>query len=512
MRNRELTEERDTTISCMGLGLQSWIAKQGDSMRHKGFGPYIPNSVAQLISYHRPESAVFYRMRDQAGATHPPQSERPYRCVPSLDVPYVPAGPYEIAYFDREGNEIEVAGGSPPEILVDAQYGALKTPGDLEEEEDKRLQRIERRELRNQREASLTHSLEKSADVVQKLSQTVAETNERHSRAIAELSDKYNAQVIEREGAVLHLVKGVLEVVQQQTRGASEAGAQQIKRIDHWVDKTRASQDWPGVVREVVVQLGTLAQAFAPRESPIRDGKPRLPSTSETAPKLPAGPLRELPARSDAPARSANDAATRTASAARSAAESQTPMSTPAAPRSESAAPRSESATVPSESVLDDSQTSWIDRIFGWSEPPPKPSEPVAQATPAPVPESAPAVPQEAAKPAEDTPSTSAQTQESEPETAPETALVPIDLGAVLAQLLAHGNPNPEPPRPAEWSRSWALKEAKRRVLALGEAGFLWTVTQPRRLLSFVTDLVAAIRPPPVGEDLDGLRPAEVLP
>ena len=89
----ELTEKRDTTISCMGLGLQSWIAKQGDSMRHKGFGPYIPNSVAQLISYHRPESAVFYRMRDQAGATHPPQSERPYRCVPSLDVPYVPAGP-----------------------------------------------------------------------------------------------------------------------------------------------------------------------------------------------------------------------------------------------------------------------------------------------------------------------------------------------------------------------------------------------------------------------------------
>ena len=81
----------------------------------------------------------------------------------------------------------------------------------------------------------------------------------------------------------------------------------------------------------------------------------------------------------------------------------------------------------------------------------------------------------------------------------------------MLAQLLAQGSPNPDVPRPAEWSRSWALKEAKRRVLALGEAGFLWTLTQPRRLLAFLKDLVAAIRPPPL-DDFDGLHPAEVLP
>ena len=111
--------------------------------------------------------------------------------------------------------------------------------------------------------------------------------------------------------------------------------------------------------------------------------------------------------------------------------------------------------------------------------------------------------------------SSSAQTSAQTSAEDSQTALVPVDLGALLAQLVAQATPPQEPPPPSEWSRSWALKEAKRRVLALGEMGFLWTVTQPRRLLAFLKDLVAAIRPPPVADaddGLDGLRPAEALP
>lgn len=462
-------------------------------MRHQELRPCIPNSVAQLISYHRPESAVFYRLQDLAGTLHPLPNERAYRCLPSLDVPYVPAGRYLICYYDRDSQEVEIVGGSAPEIVVDAQYGTLKTPGDLEEEEDTRLQRIERREQRNRREAAMTQSVEKTTQLMEKLSLTVAETNERHSRTIAELNDKYTAQVIEREGAMLQTIKSVLEVVQQHTRGASEAGAQQIKLIDHLVDKARSSHDWPGVVREVVVQLGTLAQTFAPRESAIRDGKPRIAPPTDTPPKLPAGASRELPARSDAPALASGSPPARTG---------------PPAPKtSESAPPVSESAPKTSESAPEDSHESWIDRLFGWSEPAPKAAQPVAHAEPAPVSEPVPAVPEDAPKSAAEEPRTSAQTHEGEPT----TALVPIDLGAVLEQLLAQATATPAPPRPAEWSRSWAFKEAKRRVVALGEAGFLWTVTQPRRLLAFLKDLVAAIRPPPA-DDFDGLCPAEGLP
>lgn len=445
-------------------------------MRHKEVRPYVPNSVAQLIAYHRPETAVFYRLRDVAGTLHPLANERAYRCLPSMDVPYVPAGRYQIIYYDRDNKEIEVVGGSLPEIVVDAQYGTLKTPGDLEEEEDIRLQRIERRELRNQREAALSHTIDQTSQIVQRLSLAVVETNERHSRTLAELSDKYNAQLIEREGAMLQTIKSVLDVVQQQTRGATEAGAQQIKLIDHLVDKARSSHDWPGVVREVVVQLGTLAQTFAPRESTIRDGKPRLSPPSDTPRKLPAGAGRELPA--------------------------------PTPPKTSESAPKtSESAPNASESVPDDSHESWIDRLFGWSEPAQKSEDPVAHAEPAPKAAESASAPASTSEPAPAEPRTSTQTHGSEPE----TALVPVDLGEVLAQLLAQGSPNPDPPRPAEWSRSWALKEAKRRVLALGEAGFLWTLTQPRRLLAFLKDLVAAIRPPPL-DDFDGLHPAEVLP
>ncbi len=52
-------------------------------------------------------------------------------------------------------------------------------------------------------------------------------------------------------------------------------------------------------------------------------------------------------------------------------------------------------------------------------------------------------------------------------------------------------------PRPQEWSRAWALREIKRRVFSLGELGFVITVTQPRRLLRFLRDLIAAVKPPP---------------
>ena len=71
-------------------------------MRHKEVRPYVPNSVAQLIAYHRPETAVFYRLRDVAGTLHPLANEQADRCLPSLDVPYVPAGRYQIIYCDRD--------------------------------------------------------------------------------------------------------------------------------------------------------------------------------------------------------------------------------------------------------------------------------------------------------------------------------------------------------------------------------------------------------------------------
>ena len=67
----------------------------------------------------------------------------------------------------------------------------------------------------------------------------------------------------------------------------------------------------------------------------------------------------------------------------------------------------------------------------------------------------------------------------------------------LLSQLIAQQTPKREPPRPREWSREWAIHELKRRVLDMGEMGFLMTLTQPARLLPFLRELTEAIRPPP---------------
>ena len=75
-------------------------------------------------------------------------------------------------------------------------------------------------------------------------------------------------------------------------------------------------------------------------------------------------------------------------------------------------------------------------------------------------------------------------------------AIDPAALIEMLSGLMVNAQPSPEPPRPEEWSRDWALKELKRRVLGLGEMGFVLTVTQPRRLLTSVRELGNAIRPP----------------
>ena len=466
-------------------------------MRHKGLGPQTPSGFSQWISYYRPETAVFYRLRDEAGALHPPAGERPYRCLPSLDAPYVPAGRYQLVYFDRDRAEVPLSDGSTREILIDDQIGILRTPGELEEEEDTRHQRMERREARNRREIALTQSVEQTSLVVQRLSQTVAETNERHSQTLSGLMDQYNGQVIERETSILNMIKGVLEVMKEHTRGASEAGEHQVKLIEHLVDKARSSHDWAGVVREVVVQLGTVAQTFAPpRESSIRDGRPRMPAPPDPPQKLPGAAPRELPARTERPANPGNVTAATAPQPGKT--------SEPAAPDSYVLKTASESGALASGVTEEDASASWIDRFFGWSDPPPTESAPVAEVA---------AGESEAAPPAESVSKSAPAAQRTATED--EAEPVAVDLDELLAQLAAlSGSASlpPEPPRPAEWSRSWAIEEAKRRVLALGEVGFVWTVTQPRRLLAFLKELLGAVRPPDALPALPGLRPAEVLP
>ena len=356
---------------------------------------------------------------------------------------------------------------------------ALKTPissaEDSHWEEDLIHLRIERRELRNRRESALTQSVENTALSLQRLSQTVAETNERHSRAIAALSEQYNAQVIERERAMLDLVKGVLTVMQEQTQSSSAAGEQRIKLMEHLVDKARSSHDWAGVVREVVTQGASVAQALIhPRQTAA------------------------LPATQPQPATAISASTPRLLS----------PSHAPLMPAFEV------SPVVTSPDPPEVADSDFLATFFGFSESPDQSVEPdktEADATKPGVNEdnegaaetpmaALPGVQQVLAAltgklqnedAVSDAGGDAAWPADSEGE-----AIDPAALIEMLSGLMVNAQPSPEPPRPEEWSRDWALKELKRRVLGLGEMGFVLTVTQPRRLLRFVRELGNAIRPP----------------
>ena len=374
---------------------------------------------------------------------------------------------------------------------------------DPEEREDAIDQRIERRELRKYRHVSLARQVEDIARTAENLSRAVAETNERHSRSLAAFAEHANAQRIERERAMLETLHGLLAIAQQHTHGASEASTQQVRQIEHLVDRVRAEQDWVGVVREVVAQSGAVAQQLlGSRGRAAEESPPRETTKIELeAPRHERPPTGEIPpsvALSAVPLPTADPAAL-----------------LPAVP--DAVAP--DSQYMGGSDSKEDSD--FFAQFFGFSECEPVSAQPCSSESANPhatgEPHRAPTLdPAEAptfvSSTAHETVSeyTHLATEQSDPSPAVRQSLAalsapsaeggePMDPAAMLdllSRLMAQHAPKRERPRPKEWSRAWAIQELKRRVLDLGEMGFLTTVTQPRRLLLFVRELGEAIRPP----------------
>jgi hypothetical protein len=319
--------------------------------------------------------------------------------------------------------------------------------------------------------------------------------------------EQANTQRIERERAILETLHGLLAIVQQHTHGASEAGAQQVRQIGHWVDRVRAEQDWVGVVREVVAQGGAVAQTLLrPRGPEAEEAPPRETTTIELGvPRHERPPTVTIPpsvALHAAPLPDADPAALL---------QCDRDVGTP------------DSQFVGGSDSQEDSD--FFAKFFGFSEVDPDSTQPRSAESVSPraaeEPRSAPfaerAEPPTAAPMRTPNIAPTAEAEERHPATAQAESLPAVgqSLGALgalrseggeqmdpaamldlLSRLMEQHAPKKERPRPKEWSRAWAIQELKRRVLDLGEMGFLTTVTQPRRLLLFVRELGEAIRPP----------------
>ena len=487
------------------------------------------HAISEYFKYYRPEGGMRVRLFAEDDSAYPPTGEPAASIFPICIPPRVPAGRYRLQYYDAAGNEIASIDDREPWIDINGQGQAQRSPAELNEEEDIRNQRIERREQWNRRLAAQTSMLEQAALINERLARTVAENNERHSRTLAEFQERHLAQTIEREAAVMRVVKEALGIVQEHARSAGQSNEQQARMMEHLVDKARENSDWAGVAKEVVAQLGGLAKSVvtAPRQGVILDGeiqpvrgKPAAALAPETAPRLSAH-REESKIKKESPP----DPSVAAARAAGSAGIE--PIKTQSESRAaDTAAPN------PPARPDDSDEISWFEQFFGISDQvavndtksatPAAPEAPIvertaqqqdetsAQATAylaaapdAPKPEDIAAFVE--ALQAMMTPPSMADAATVDPDSdgaptrtegdAQGGALVPVGLMELLTKLSTPNLPA-APPRPKEWSRGWALSEIKRRILSLGEMGFLLTATQPRRLLRFLQELIAAVSPP----------------
>lgn len=342
--------------------------------------------------------------------------------------------------------------------------------------------------------AAQVQALDRAARGVQQLSQSIAEANERQSRALAELGGAYMRQSSEREESILQTVGALTALMRAQRGSSDEARAQQLQQIEHCIDAARAHQDWAGVAQEVIAQGGVFLQRLmhASRGGVAPGGESRntqpidlaLPQ-HEPPPSVMIPPsVCFEPTRSPQPSQA--DAADPPVSVGCLDSQADSDFIAQFFGFSESAPPRAESVPISAEPPIE-TPISQGDHL---------PDEALAALRAVAERFSAHGSPhgaQGGGSPAvSDGQAGSAGALGEGGE-----ALDPAALMDLLSQLIAQQTPKREPPRPREWSREWALQELKRRVLGMGEMGFLMTLTQPARLLPFLRELTEAIRPPP---------------
>lgn len=402
-----------------------------------------PSSVTEYFGYYRPEGATHCRlMAITDGKIYPPITEYPLAIA---QYPNVQKGTYQILYCNSAG---PIATNEPITIKLDAHNGVLETPGQLGEEEDKRNQRIARGELRGRRLHAHTERIENEAKNSTNLTRTVAETNERHSIALANFTDKILAVTTEREQASLVMLKSIYELVRDQGAMFQAAVTKQIEQSEKTTERLLARGDWAGVAKEVVTQVGTLAVKLTARptaEPGIHDGiqAKRLEPPSGRA--LPAGNSEE----------------------------------SPPSPSARGNVESSEGAS--SVHIL------WLESL-GLMDSPSSPTQdtesksaPMASSPAKPEPESG------SLEPAAGLPELRAWSTK--------TSLVPILMKPSLPKLLEISEiytPEAHTAAP-KWS-PW--REFMRRVISLGEVGFIETVTNLHRARDWLAELLQALDPP----------------
>lgn len=423
--------------------------------------------IQSVVDRNRPSQGTYYRLMAEDGRLIPRPDEPAACCFGHIDVPPgVESGVFVIHYYTdplKLDSEVRLVDDEPPPSLVVEGGAVIVSPMAWEERETAIQQRVERRDIENQRRSTLMNNLIQLTDVICKLNANSIERDHSLTKTLAAIADA-QARLSEQQAKFAQHMASSTEAQSENLVKSTQAIGQALS--------TAKTDNLATVGSEIARQVGGIAQLLITNAAQARGGgmvrEARLRPTDEPR-ALSAG----KEAGKDGKAPKAPD----------------DPPPPPASPTT--AATRvTAAASLPADVLID-----W-DEVCRVSVDPALLTVPDSEAAPdvAPLvsPDAAPLV-----------------SPDGEPEVEPGglhalgfPALAGDDLAALVEApglrdlLLSLGLPMPPQRRTEPWSVAWAAREIKRRVFTLSESSIAWMLSSVDNFVGFLRELGDIARPP----------------
>lgn len=432
--------------------------------------------IQSVVDRNRPSEGTYYRLMAEDGRLIPRPDQPAACCFGHIDVPPgVESGVFVIHYYTdplKLDSEVRLVDDEPPPSLVVEGGAVIVSPMAWEERETAIQQRVERRDIENQRRSTLMNNLMQLTDVICKLNANSIERDHSLTKTLAAIADA-QARLSEQQAKFAQHMTSSTEAQSENLVKSTQAIGQALS--------TAKTDNLATVGSEIARQVGGIAQLLITNSAQARGAgggmvrEARLRPTEE-----PRALSAAKEAGKDGKAPKAPD----------------DPPPPPAPPTP--AAARATASSLPADVLID-----W-DEVCRVSVDPALLAVPGSEAAPEVALALGPEVAPDAA--ADAAPLVAADAAPEVERGGLHALGFPALAGDELAALVeapglrdlfsALGLPMPPQRRTEPWSVAWAAREIKRRVFTLSESSIAWMLSSVDNFVGFLRELGDIARPP----------------
>lgn len=416
--------------------------------------------IQSVVDRNRPSEGTYYRLMAEDGRLIPRPDQPAACCFGHIDVPPgVESGVFVIHYYTdplKLDSEVRLVDDEPPPSLVVEGGAVIVSPMAWEERETAIQQRVERRDIENQRRSTLMNNLIQLTDVICKLNANSIERDHSLTKTLAAIADA-QARLSEQQAKFAQHMASSTEAQSENLVKSTQAIGQALS--------TAKTDNLATVGSEIARQVGGIAQLLITNAAQARGG---------------GGMVREARLRpADEPrALSAGKEAGKDGKAPKAPDDPPPPPASPTTAATATTTTATAASSLPGDVLID-----W-DEVCRVCVEPPLPAVPGSEVAP------------------EVAPLVSAEVEPVGLHALGFPALAGDDLAALVEApglrdlFSALGLPMPPQRRTEPWSVAWAAREIKRRVFTLSESSIAWMLSSVENFVGFLRELGDIARPP----------------